>query len=179
MTHLIQTALPYIVVASHVLLVILFFAAISHKSWGKDITHFIGKHALLLGSLIALGAVSGSLFYSEIVKYEPCTLCWWQRIFIYSQLPIFLVALKKKDRSVFTYSLILSILAGILALYQSYVYMGGTSILPCTALGGACSKNYVMEFGYISIPSMSLTVVLYFLIIGWFNRLYKHENSHS
>ena len=31
--------------------------------------------------LIAMAALFGSLFFSEIMGLKPCVLCWWQRIF--------------------------------------------------------------------------------------------------
>jgi disulfide bond formation protein DsbB len=167
----IQTMVPYLVVASHILLIILFLAVLARKSWGRNIFHVLSSKALLWGLLIALAAVGGSLFYSEVVGFEPCVLCWWQRLFIYPQLVLFVVALWKRDRAVFKYSAALAALAGIVALYHSYVYWGGSSILPCTALGGACSKIYVYAFGYITIPAMSLTVALYFLMLAWAHRL--------
>lgn len=177
MIQSIQTLIPYLVVASHIALAILFLAVLARRGWGKDLTNFVGKHALVLGLLVSLGAVLGSLFYSEIIGYEPCVLCWWQRVFLYPQLVLFTIATWKRDRDVFRYSAALSALAGVIALYHSYVYMGGTSILPCTALGGACSKVYVYAFGYITIPSMSLTIVIYLLFLYWANRL--HENRHA
>lgn len=177
MVATLQALLPFAILASHVVFIILFLALIFRKSWGKNVALWTGQHSLILGFLVSLAAVSGSLFYSEIVGFEPCVLCWWQRVFIYPQLVLFLTALKFKDRSVFRYAWCLSLLAGVIALYHQYVYMGGQSVLPCTALGGACSKIYVMAFGYITIPMMSLTVVLYILILVWANKIY--ENSHS
>ncbi len=180
MTNTIQSLLPYGVALSHVVLAFLFLAVIFRQSWGRDVVKFVGGNAIVIGFLVALSAIGGSLFYSEIVGYEPCLLCWWQRLFIYPQVLLFGVALWKKDRGVFAYSAALAIFAGILALYHSYVYWGGESLLPCTALGGACSKIYVMEFGYITIPTMSLTIVLYLLLLAWINRIYrKNENSNS
>jgi disulfide bond formation protein DsbB len=176
MTAAIQTTVPYLVAASHVLLALLFLAILARKGWGKRIFHVLASGALAWGLLVALAAVSGSLFYSEIVGFEPCVLCWWQRVFIYPQLALFAVALWKRDKGVFAYSATLAALAGIVALYHSYVYWGGASLLPCTAMGGACSKIYVYAFGYITIPSMSLTVALYFLLLAWVNRL--HARSH-
>ncbi len=171
----IQTILPYTVVASHVLLVVLFAAVLGRKGWGKKAYAFLSQRVLLAGLLVSLGAVLGSLFYSDVVGFYPCLLCWWQRVFLYPQLVLFAIALWKKDRGVFIYSAAFALLAGVVALYHSYVYMGGTSVLPCTALGGACSKIYVMEFGYITIPSMSLTIVLYLLLLAWVNWLYQRS----
>jgi disulfide bond formation protein DsbB len=176
MANLIATALPYIVLFSHLLLAVLIVAFISRDSWGKKIVFLIGKYALFLGLLLSLMAMTGSLFYSEVVGYEPCVLCWWQRILIYPQVILFLTALKFKHRGVFKYAWRLSILNVILAGYHSFVYLGGKSVLPCTALGGACSKVYVMEFGYITIPLMSLTIALYILLVTWANKLYAKDS---
>lgn len=176
----IQSLFPYLVLASHVLLAILFLALIFRNSWGREMAEFVGKHSIVLGLIVSLAAVGGSLFYSELVGYPPCVLCWWQRLFLYPQVILFVVALWWKDKGVYKYSAALALIAGIIALYHSYVYWGGESLLPCTALGGACSKIYVMAFGYITIPSMSLTIVLYLLLLAWANYLYtKNANSNS
>jgi len=179
MIEAIRISLPYLALFSHFLLAALFVMAIFRDSFGKPVVNFIGKNSLLLGLLISLGAVLGSLFYSEILGYEACVLCWWQRVFLYPQLILFAIAFWKNDRSVFVYVAPLVSIAGVIALYQSYVYLGGASLLPCTAAEGACSKIYVKEFGYITIPMMSLTVVLYYLLLAWINRLYTNENRNS
>lgn len=178
MISTIQTFLPYGILASHIVFVVLLIALISRNSWGRRLADFIGQYSILLAFLVSLGAISGSLFYSELVGFEPCVLCWWQRVFIYPQVILFAVALWKRKNDVFAYAVPMVLISGVLGLYQSYVYMGGTSILPCTALDGACSKVYVMEFGYITIPSMSLTVSLYILLIAWAHKIYdKNRNT--
>jgi disulfide bond formation protein DsbB len=180
MTELIQTTLPYKVLVSHILLVVIILAFIFGKSWGSGIVRFLGKNSVLLGFLVSLGAVIGSLFYSNVVGFEPCVLCWWQRVFLYPTALILGIALWKKDKGVFRYVSPLAVLGGIVALYQSYANMGWGSILPCTAEGGACSKLYVFAFGYITIPVMSLTICLYLLVIAWANKIYsRNENSNS
>ena len=175
----INLLLPYGVIISHAVFIILFLANIFKNSWGKDIVNWLGKHAIVLAFFIALIAVTGSLFYSEIMGFEPCLLCWWQRIFLYPLVIIFGVALWKRTTSAFLYAVPLAVPAAFLALYHSYVYLGGASLLPCTTLGGACSKIYVMTFGYITIPFMSLTVSLYILLLAWANKIYLDENHYS
>ena len=177
MIQLAQTAVPYGILASHILFIFLFLAIIFRKSWGQEVTRFIGKYAIKFGFIIALFAISGSLFYSNIVGFEPCVLCWWQRVFIYPQVLLFAAALWHKKKDVFLYSVPMVLVAGILGAYQSYVYMGGTSILPCTALGGACAKNYVFEFGYISIPTASLTISLFIILLAWAHRIYDKDSN--
>ena len=176
MAKLFITIIPYLVVFSHALLLLVFVAVLTRKFWGKGIYIFIGKNVLLLGFLITLGAMVGSLFYSEIIGYEACVLCWWQRIFLYPQMFIFALALYRKDRSIFPYITSLTLLALLVALYQTYYDFGGKSLLTCTSEGGSCSKIYVKEFGYITIPIMSLTVSLYILLLAWVHKLFRTNN---
>jgi disulfide bond formation protein DsbB len=180
MVDLAQNILPYIVLVSHVVLVITFFALVSKDSWGRKIARMVGKWAITLGFLVSFAAALGSLFYSVVVGFEPCVLCWWQRVLLFPLVPIFAIALWKKDNQVFRYVAPLALGGAIIAAYQSYVYLGGGSFLPCTAVGGACSKIYVMAFGYITIPMMSLTISLYILLFAWAHRIYvKDTNSNA
>lgn len=100
-------------------------------------------------------------------------------MFIYPSFVLFLVAINRRDKNIFNYVLPLSIIAGIIGLYQSYVNLGGSSILPCTAVGSACSKVYVLEFGYITIPMMSLTIAIYLVVISLFGKFYAQNDSNS
>jgi len=180
MKEIIISILPYLVLISHVILAFLFVAVIFRRSWGGVVVNFVGRSSLALSVLVTLGLVLGSLFYSEVVGYEACVLCWWQRVLLYPQLLLFIVAWWKKDAGIFVYTVGLTAIASVIALYQSYANWGGASLLPCTAEGGACSKVYVMEFGYITIPAMALTAILYLLLITWINRIYrKNENSNA
>lgn len=177
--------LPALTLVSHAVLVLLFLAVIFRRSWGSRVGIFLGKNALLLGFFISLFSVLGSLFYSEVVGYEPCVLCWWQRVFLYPLVIIFAMAFWRRARNAFLYATPLVFLAGIVALYHSFVSLGGTSVLPCTEVGSACAKVYVLAFGYITIPVMSLTVILYLLLLAWAYKLYKEnlaldeKNSNS
>lgn len=174
----ITSLIPYLVLFSHIAFGFLILAIIFRESWGKDIYNFLGKNANLFGFLISLLAIIGSLFYSEIVGFAPCVLCWWQRVFLYPLAVIFGVALWKKLPQVFLYAVPLALLAIVFAGYHSYTSLGGTSVLPCTAVGGECSKVYVKAFGYITIPFMSLTIAFYILLLSWINKLYRNENSN-
>lgn len=170
MVENLQSIFPYFVLLSHVLFVILLLAFLFRESYGKEIIRFIRKYSVTLAFIVALLAVNGSLFYSNIVGFPPCVLCWWQRIFLFPQLVIFAVAVRKNRLSAFMYSLPLSIFGALIALYQSFSNQFGGSILPCTAVGGECSKIYVSAFGYITIPVMSLTVFLYLILLAMISR---------
>lgn len=172
--------IPYLVLLSHILLAGFFLALLARKSWGRPVAEFLGERAVWLGLLITTASVLGSLLYSEIIGFEPCVLCWWQRAFLYPVLIIFVVALWKKLDGAFSYAVPLAILAGLVSLYQAYgPALLGESILPCLADEGECAKVYVKAFGYITIPVMSLTVSLYILLLAWANKIFKDENSNA
>ena len=174
MSESITQLFSYSILFSHIIFVFLLLAIVFKGSWGREIVLFVGKYALLFGFILSLFALIGSLIYSNVIGFLPCELCWWQRICLYPETVLFLVAMLKKDRNIFTYIISLASIATLIALYHTYIQLGGeTSILPCTAVGAACTKVFVLTFGYITIPTMSLTIALYLLLLAYFNHIYK------
>ncbi|MFA6301249.1 MAG: disulfide bond formation protein B [Candidatus Paceibacterota bacterium] len=158
-----------------VTLFILFF---NFKKNKKNVfLDFIDKHFLILVFLISLSATIFPLVYSEIIRFVPCYLCWWQRVFMFPLVLIFGVALWDKDRKVIRYVLPL-LCAGFLAsVYQNFFYyFGENSNLPCDASGVSCYQHVVSVFGgYISIPMMALTVFFSLLTLLAVAHFYKKE----
>jgi len=133
--------------------------------WPNLLLRLTDEYALLIIFIVSLTGLLLSLYYSDFIGLLPCTLCWWQRIFLYPQVILSGVALWRNDRSILLYSLWLSAIGAIIAGYQSLLQYGLTSSLPCAAGATAvsCSKVYFMEFGYITLPLMAFTA---FLITG-------------
>ncbi len=123
-----------------------------YRAWVK-------KNALLFCFIVALLATSGSLFYSDVAGFEPCKLCWYQRILMYPQVILLAVAMKKKDRGMVDSILVLSILGAGIALYHYLLQLDLVPALPCSAVGysASCSQRFFMNLGYITIPMMALT----------------------
>jgi disulfide bond formation protein DsbB len=149
-----------VIIAFLIVLLVVFKGRVDHPlfSW-------ISRNALLLGFLFSLGATVGSLIYSNVMNFEPCTLCWIQRIFMFPQVLLFGLALIKKDRKIFDYSIILSIVGAAVAINHNMLELTDFSVIPCSATAVSCSTLYVDKFGYITIPVMSLTVFAFLLII--------------
>ena len=68
------------------------------------------KIYVLIALAAAWTATLGSLYLSEILKFVPCTLCWYQRILMYPLAIILLVGLLRRDKGVFLYALPFSIM---------------------------------------------------------------------
>jgi len=132
----------------------------------KSLRDFFGVHAMRLSFLAALGATALSLFYSDVVGFLPCLLCWWQRIFLFPQVVILGIALRKKER-VYEYTVALSALGSAVALYHTYIQFWGSPLTPCDATGISCAHRYFLEFGYVTIPTMSLTIFALILILSY------------
>lgn len=124
---------------------------------------------LFLAWLIATIATLGSLFFSEVMEFAPCVLCWYQRIFIYPLVITLAIGLFPFDRSAIRYSLPLAAIGWFFALYHTLLYSGiiPESLEPCRQ-GVSCKEVYIELFGFLSIPMLSLiafTVIIILLII--------------
>ncbi len=139
----------------------------THAKTRAHVYRFVHTHILNLLFIESLFALVGSLAYSQLIGFPPCDLCWIQRIFIYPQALIALVAMIKKDKAIVDYLLPMSIIGGLVALYQSFIQWGFTmsSLGGCVAVGGACAKVYVDVYGYITIPFMSFTIFMYSIAV--------------
>lgn len=141
--------------------------------WVKrpSILSILDRYGLLLLFLIPLFAMLGSLFYSEVAGYVPCTLCWYQRIFMYAQVPVALVALLRRDRGA-AWSLLVLCLIGMIFSVDQYVEQVRAFLLPsltgtCGDPTNPCSATQIFTFGYITIPMMALTAFAMNALVAW------------
>lgn len=112
---------------------------------------------LFLCWLLVSTSATISIFFSSVLAYEPCVLCWYQRICLFPLIFIFAAGLFPAfDKSVIKYALPLTIAGGLIALYHTLLYAGiiPENIQPCSQ-GVSCTEKYIELFGFISIPMMS------------------------
>jgi len=154
-----------------VLLFILKFILKKDTKLYQGIVHFLQEHYLFLGFLVSLVATLGSLFYSDVIGYPPCRLCWFQRIFMYPQTILFLIAMKvKRNTGIIWNSLVLSLIGGLIASYHYLMQIGIVSEGGCDVVGmtAKCSEYFGLSYGFITIPMMALVafVLLVFMAYG-------------
>ena len=119
--------------------------------------------------IIACVSALGSLFFSEIMYFPPCALCWYQRVFMFPLVIIFLTGLFPFDKSAIKYALPLAFFGWGFAFYHYLLYSGfiPESIQPCSQ-GVSCSETYLDMFGFLTIPLLSLisfSAIIVLLII--------------
>ncbi len=135
--------------------IVLAWLALAMKN-KKFLAFFKGKE-MFFSLIVVLAGMITSLFYSLFANFPACDLCWYQRIFFYPIAFILGLAIYKKDQRIADYVLFLCLFGSLIAIYHTYIQLGGSAIIPCSADGASCAKRYVWEFGYIGIPVMSLT----------------------
>lgn len=124
----------------------------------------IGPRAPALAFVVALVTTAGSLYYSEIVGYLPCELCWFQRICMYPLVAVLGVGLLRKDRTAIWYAAPLVVFGAPVSLYHWLVER-----VPSLAEGSSCSVfapctvPFFEELGYVTLAFMALSS---FLLIG-------------
>ena len=119
--------------------------------------------------IVSLFATLGSLYFSEIRLYEPCEMCWYQRILMYPIVILSLIGVIKEDNNV---RLDARVMSGIGILVSTYHY--GLQKLPAlgesanSCMGVSCTVQYINWGGFITIPLLALTAFIIIFILSFF-----------
>ncbi|MBW3606063.1 MAG: disulfide bond formation protein B [Actinobacteria bacterium] len=126
------------------------------ESQAATVLSDLAPAALALAAVVATTAMVGSLFFSEVLGYPPCTLCWYQRIAMYPLAPILGIAAVRRDLSVLPYAWVLAGSGAVISVYHYAVQWVPDLEATGCAVDNPCSAVFVREFGFVSIPFMAL-----------------------
>lgn len=125
----------------------------------------IEEYAPALAMLVALAATLGSLYYSEVAGFIPCTLCWYQRILMYPLVLIILMGLIGRDAFLPRYVLPLSVIGMGVSTYHYLTQLGIVGGSNACAAGVPCNLRYVNWLGFITIPLQALTAFVLITVL--------------
>ena len=133
------------------------------------------ENYLSMIGIITIWATTFAMIYQLYYELEVCTLCWWQRIFIFPIDIIIIVSIWKNIRWNHIIIGILALLGAFFAWYHYYYHFIGWVLklpvfLPCEQgwLLPACTDhNWVLTFWFVTIPLMSLVVLLTILWLSY------------
>lgn len=112
-------------------------------------------------------AMFGSLYFSEIRQYEPCLLCWYQRILMYPFAIILGIAVVKKDYRISLYTMAMSAIGAMISIYhyslQKVPFMADNAV---TCGRVPCTGQYINWLGFITIPFLALTAFIIIFILS-------------
>ena len=106
--------------------------------------------------LIATASTLGALFFGEVMKLPPCSLCWYQRIFMFPVVLILPFGLFPFDRNLVRSLLPLVSIGGLVAAVHMLLVAGiiPERVVPCRQ-GVPCSETVIEWFGFVTIPLLS------------------------
>ena len=121
-----------------------------------EVSEAAREHAVRLSLLLAGTAMLGSLYFSEVVHYSPCKLCWYQRICMYSIAIVSLVAtVRRERRQIAPYVLVLSLVGLTVSVYHYLVeWFPQIETNVCT-VDVPCTTIWFRELGFLTLPSMA------------------------
>jgi disulfide bond formation protein DsbB len=90
---------------------------------------------------------------------------------MYPQVILLAIACYKNDRRQIPYLLPLSVIGGLISLYQyaEQKIPGLAKLLPCTS-GVPCNQDYINWLGFITIPLMALIAFILIFVLLWLGR---------
>ncbi len=158
--YAILAILAFAFVAAVVVVRLLALVSARAHRWYRAIGGVIEPNAVGMAFIVAMLATMGSLYFSEIAHFEPCRLCWFQRIAMYPLVVILGIAAVRRDADAGIY---VRALAGIGALISTYhlalEWIPSLDTGAC-GLGPSCTLIWFREFGFISLPMLALTAFL-------------------
>jgi disulfide bond formation protein DsbB len=129
-------------------------------TWIDRLAGLLGASSRHVALIAAWTATCGSLFFSEVLGWRPCVLCWYQRILMYPLAVLLAIGILRRDRALPAYVLPFSI-AGIgVSLYHYLLIKTDWLPPPACAVDVPCNVDYLNLLGFINIPFLALTAFL-------------------
>lgn len=126
------------------------------------------ENILFIAWAVSIIATFGSLYFSEIKHFEPCTLCWYQRIVMYPFTVILGIASVKKDFRISLYTMILSGIGAMISTYHYALQKVPFFADAANACGRIpCTGQYINWAGFITIPFLALTAFIIIFICSF------------
>lgn len=113
------------------------------------------RHPIGWAWTVSLIAMLGSLYLSEIAHFQPCLLCWYQRIAMYPLVFVLGVGMLRGDAGVWRFAIPLPVVGFLIAAYHVTIQWRPTLDVGTCTTGAPCTGRYVAVFGFISIPTMA------------------------
>lgn len=137
------------------------------------------KPILMIQFLISLTGLFGSLFFSEVLKFPPCDLCWYQRILMYPVAAIILVGvgINSKETQKFIFPFVW--LGMLFSIYHNLVYFKVIEVIvPCNE-SAPCTAQNVNYLGFITIPLLALFAFVVLVILNYISIRNERRESYE
>lgn len=118
----------------------------------------------LIGAFVVAGlAMGGSLYFSEVAHFEPCKLCWYQRIAMYPLVLVLGIAARHGDVGVRRYAAPLAVIGVVISTYHYLLeWFPSLDSGVCSATT-PCTVIWFRQIGFVTMPYLALSAFLLIL----------------
>lgn len=150
-------------------------ARLAHRSpLASSLLELVGPYGLWLAWLVALTCTLGSLYFSEVANFTPCTYCWYQRIAMYPLVVIFAIAAARRETAGALYAAGLAAIGAVISAYHvALEWFPALDSGTCDP-DNPCTLVWFRAFGLISLPTLALAA---FLLILTFSLIRLRRSS--
>ena len=121
--------------------------------------------SIKIAALITTTAMLGSLYFSEIVNYVPCRLCWYQRATMYPLAILLIVANFKKFKFMKTAAVSHASVGGAIAVYHWFLERFPDLDAGVCDAKLPCSVVWFENFGFVTLAFMAFTAFFTTLVL--------------
>jgi len=130
-----------------------------------DLRDRFERWAIPAAFTVAFLATLGSLYFSEVAMYEPCRLCWYQRVAMYPLVPILAVATWRRDPGVRWYAIPVAGIGAIVSGYHYVLEWFPAADAGACKVGVPCTLVWFRELGFVTLPFLALTAFLLVIVL--------------
>ncbi len=130
----------------------------------QQVRSLLDEHGRITAWLVAVVATGGSLWFSEVANFVPCTLCWYQRIAMYPLVIVLGLRAFRTDTRGLRLAALGLVLAG-LAVNAWHVTIETWPTLETGACDASvpCTLRWVEGLGFFTIPRLATVA---FVLVG-------------
>lgn len=123
--------------------------------WALEVVRIVRETGQWLVFAVTAGAMVGSLWFSERVGYVPCTLCWYQRIAMFSLAVLSLVAALRRDKGFSVYAIVAAAVGLVISSYHYLLEWFPQLETGVCSVDVPCNAVWFREFGFVTLAFMA------------------------
>jgi len=158
---------------------IILFARIfaSGFSVAQPILDGFAPFARPLAAAVATTCMLGSLYFSEIVNYKPCRLCWFQRSMMYPLAIILIIAVIRRSKSIWKITVPLAAIGASISAYHWFLERFPNLDAGVCDVKVPCEFIWFEHFGFVTLPFMAFTGFLAVIVFTTLSTSQQMEHS--
>lgn len=126
---------------------------------------YVEGYEMLFGSLVAGGAMFGSLYLSEIADLPPCRMCWYQRFAMYPIAFVLGFAAWRNYPKVRIPVMVTVVIGAAISSYHYLIQWFPSLEGNSCSITVPCTTAWFRVFGFISIPYMALSAFAFVFVM--------------